>query len=131
MIKQRFSAAVMLLFAGALSLSACASEAPQPAPKSDTNEVVETSDPDTKAETGTGDDGFNKSGVVMLVDGQFRAFGGKSQWEGDVLTTTFDAELEDVAGLELKFVCGFMNGLVLEEHATAVETPSGKTDCTD
>ena len=65
----------------------------------------------------------------MLLESQLGAFGGQGRWDGDTLITKFDAEL-DASDLDLPFVCGFMDGLVLEEHSTAVETPSGTTPCT-
>ncbi|GAA3870809.1 hypothetical protein [Tessaracoccus defluvii] len=110
-----------------LLLSACAGEATPSTPPEKSTPAAPT---ETKADPGGGDDdGYNKAGAVMLLESQLGAFGGQGRWDGDTLITKFDAEL-DASDLDLPFVCGFMDGLVLEEHSTAVETPSGTTPCT-
>ena len=113
-----------------LLLSACAGEAtPSTPPEKSTPAETTAAPTETKAEPGGDDDGYNKAGAVMLLESQLGAFGGQGRWDGDTLITKFDAEL-DASDLDLPFVCGFMDGLVLEEHSTAVETPSGTTPCT-
>lgn len=121
--------------AGVLGLSACGSEAEQPAasePQSAVDETAtaETPAAETPSDASESDDEFNKPGVVMMLESQLGAFGGTGRWEDDALIMTFANELEGGDGLDLAFVCDFMNGMVLDTHTTAVETPSGTTDCT-
>lgn len=134
-IHRTASTTVCLLFAGALGLSGCAGAGTEQAPPAATTEQP-SPDPVTgqapRAEStagGAGDESFSKSGVVMLLESQFGAFGGSGRWEGDALIVTFDGELDGGDGLELAFVCGFMGELVLETHTVTVETPGGATDC--
>lgn len=113
-----------------LLLSACAGEAtPSTPPEKSTPAETTAAPTETKVDPGGDDGGYNKAGAVMLLESQLGAFGGQGRWDGDTLITKFDAEL-DASDLDLPFVCGFMDGLVLEEHSTAVETPSGTTPCT-
>lgn len=130
----RFSRTVSagLLVAGVLGLTSCANETPR-APVAEEAAPEEHQREDAPAaelhaeEVDTDD--FNKSGVVMMLESQLGVFGGTGRWDGDTLTVEFDRELDGSDGLDLAFVCGFMDSLVLDSHTTTVETPSGETSC--
>lgn len=129
MARSRALVAAALLCFGLLTVSACASQGPASSPGE--NSAPSGSTPDSEGAEGEADDGFSKSGVVLLLDSQFGVFGGESRWDGDTLIMAFEEELDAADGLEFAFVCGVMNDMVLAEHTTVVETPSGAADCAE
>lgn len=128
MIRRTAVGMAALLLASVLGMTACSGDERQPSADVDADTQSQTATSEETADEG-GDDDFNRSGVVMMLESQLGAFGGTGHWDDDVLIMTFEDELDGGDGLDLAFVCGIMDGLVLDEHVTAVQTPSGRTDC--
>lgn len=130
MIHRTKAAAICLLAVLSLGLSSCASEAQAPSPQEDSTDVENLPGPETDKKDGeAGSNDFSKPGVVLMLESQLAAFGGTGHWDGNNLIVRFEEGLDENEGLSLAFVCDLMNGLVLEEHTTAVETPEGVTEC--